>query len=732
VTPSRIALGASLAAVALGPPATGCGGDGADPLPDAIVFLQRVKRNEMGDIFQYTSYTPGARIVKLEPPTADGAVTVLCCDGVDGFGAVDISGYDLSFDAREIVFSAKLSDDQRYGLFVLSLDPATPANGRVEQLPTDPTRDYVQPVFLPGSRILFMTNANVEGDPALQHRDEYERGVTLQLGVMSRDGSDERLGARNLSHRIHPSVLSDGRVLLTQWDHLGDMNAGHLVTIHPDLTTVREAFGKEGTGVSNSYLKAREIQPGRLVAIATSRDRTLQAGALIDVRLGAADGRGGYTRDASEANAEVRILTPEVPRDRAPSSSTVGRYYDAYPLDTGDQPNLLVSWADGPVESGTLAAAGIAADFGIYLYNARRNTRQPIFNDAAMWDIFPRPLVSRPAPPQIADAGKHPFNPEAALIGSLDIYQSSLPEGQFAAGSVWGVRVIEGFSSEEGIPNDFGLTEHEGAAVLGVAPVYDDGSWAALIPANVPVHVQPVDVFGMSLLNEPVWFSGAPGESRFCGGCHESRTGTTVIDPGITQAVARGPADLLSARTRAQRVTTSYTRDQTVGVPWSTALQGVFDDKCVSCHDGVPGAANPSWTVTDPSTGASFTWTFNLSGEQVAYGIGDEMFGGYSASHLSLLGPDMMELEDAGLVVDGTVTVYVEPGNARESALIRKLNPVRQFPAQDPSQRAFPTAQYPPHAASVGAELTADEYYLLVLMADNGGQYYARENAPGL
>ena len=45
--------------------------------------------------------------------------------------------------------------------------------------------------------------------------------------------------------------------------------------------------------------------------------------------------------------------------------------------------------------------------------------------------------------------------------------------------------------------------------------------------------------------------------------------------------------------------------------------------------------------------------------------------------------------------------------------------------------RAFSTSEFPAHAAAVGQELTADEYYLLVLMADLGGQFYSRENAPG-
>jgi hypothetical protein len=725
VKPNRKTFALTIAAATLGSSlAVGCGGDDG-PMDgiDSIVFVQRPRRNEMGDIFQYTSYIPGAHIAKLSPPTADGTLTYICCDQDPAFAQADISGYDLSFDAREIVFAAKLSDQTNYGLFILTLD-----NGNIEQLPTDPNRDYVQPVFLPGDRVLFMTNTNVEeGSP--QHQDEYERGTTLQLGTIGRDGTREILGARNLSHRVHPTVLSDGRVMFTQWDHLGDENSGHLMIANPDLTTSREGYGKEGTGISNSYLKAREIQPGRVITIATARDRTIQAGALLDVRLGLADGQGGYTKDMSEANSDPHLLTPNVPLDREPSFTSVGRYYDAYPLNTNDYPDLLVSWADGPVESGTLGAANQTADFGIYLYNAKRNSRSPIWNDDTMWDVLARPLQPREAPPVIAESGKNQFNENATLIGSMNVYQSSLDDAQFAPGSVYGVRVIEGFSVEEGIPDDFGLTEHEGAAVLGVAPTFSDGSWAALIPANVPVHFQPIDVFGMSLKSEPVWVSGAAGESRFCGGCHESRTDTNPIQPGLTQAIAVGPTDLKADVLRVNRQSTTFTRDGAIGIPWDTALQPIFDNSCAmsGCHDGTPGLANPSWTIMDPTTGASFTWTFNLTGGAANYGVGDEMFSGYSASHLSLMGPMMRDLEDAGLVITGSLKIYVEPGNARGSELITKLDPPQQFPTQNLGVRAFNTGS---HAALMGHELTADEYYLLVTMADAGGQFYARENAP--
>src|SRR5882724_12111749 len=118
-----IAIGAAL--FTLG--SIGCGGgDGENSGPlssiDALVILQRPKRNDTGDIFQYTSYVPGARLVQLQPPTADGKLSTLCCDKAGPeYAKIDISSYDISFDAKSIVFSGKLSDNDTYGLFLLQL-----------------------------------------------------------------------------------------------------------------------------------------------------------------------------------------------------------------------------------------------------------------------------------------------------------------------------------------------------------------------------------------------------------------------------------------------------------------------------------------------------------------------------------------------------------------------------------------------------------------------------------
>src|SRR5690348_15858111 len=100
------------------------------------------------------------------------------------------------------------------------------------------------------------------------------------------------------------------------------------------------------------------MSTGRCIDITTARDRTIQAGALIDIRLGyttTTDGNLSAATAMSEAHASSVILTPNVPLDREPSVATIGRYYDAYPLNAHEHPDLLVSWADGPVETSVLS-----------------------------------------------------------------------------------------------------------------------------------------------------------------------------------------------------------------------------------------------------------------------------------------------------------------------------------------------------------------------------------------
>jgi hypothetical protein len=693
---------------------------------NSIIFLKRAPRNDNGNVFDYTSYVPGGQLVTLTPPAANGQLKVLTSDPT--FATADIMSYDLSFDAQSVVFAAKLDANSNFQIFSMNLD-----GSNLQQL-TEGENDYVYPIYLPGQRIMFMTNKNVEPD-APQFRDEYERAVTAQVGTMSLDGSDQVLGARNVSHRVAPALLPSGRVAYTEWRHMGEVNDGHLRMMNADMSDMREAFGGEkgGDGGTNSYLKARPVQTTtmadgsanyQLVAIGTSRDRTLQAGKLLLIDL-----------NGSEALSDFTDLTPLVPGTNTPSALGVGRYYDAETIGNPNDRRFLTSWADGPVESEFLAMAQTTANFGIYVFDGRSGLRSPIYDDPATWDVLARPVKARPEPAPTSS----PISGTSTTVGSLNVYDSSV--ATIPTGSVVKVRLIEGFSGEEGI-RSFGSTEFDGQSLYGEIPLASDGrSFAAKVPGNVPFHMQVIDKYAMSIVNESVWISGRAGESRFCGGCHENRTTTPATPPGVSANVLSGAVDLDVPRP--QRVFVApgddYAGniDKIRGIPWDKAIQPFLTSNCATCHDGdatKPG--NPTYTVTDATTGTMQTFTFNLTGDKLNIMVGEKMTGDFTQSYISLMGLGEILGEDVVTVVpaDYKKNGYVDPGSAATSDLIKLLNPPQQFPAVDTTMRPFPNPNDPTMPPIVhptelgGTELTPQQYRLLILSIDMGGQFFSREN----
>ncbi len=795
-------LRAGLAALGFAAAAGGCNSSGSSTnvsaLPadvKAITFLQRVKHNDAGNVFDYATFHAGGRLVTLSPPSADGKLTVLfpteaTCTALLGASAAptdvsdcvagaDLMSYDLSFDAKSVVFSARIPGENNFQIFSMNLD-----GSNVQQLTTG-GNDFVYPLYLPGDQILFMSNQNVEAanDPmSQQFRDEYERATTAQVGIMNVDGTKLTLGPRNVSHRVSPALLPDGHVLYTEWMHMGEVNTGHLRMMNTDMTGMKEAFGDElatGNASANSYLKARHVSSKttmvplpdgtstsvtdyQVIAIATSRDRTLQSGQLMLVDL-----------NGSEATSASHNMTPLVPANRTPSPQGIGRYYDAEPVGDEAPGQFLASWSDGPVESEQLDRAKSSADFGIYVFDANNaggqtGGRSPVYNDPKYWDILPRPVKPRVTPPVLASA-VGTTDGASTTIGCLDVTNSSL--FTVPAGSAVKARLIEGFSGEEGGVDMFGTTEFDGQSRYGEIPIQPDRSFAAQVPANVPLHIQLIDKFGMAatvtgshgtasstpVANEDIWFSGRPGEARFCGGCHENRLATTPLAPGVQASVLAGAVNLdvpREARKSMQKATLDANGNLPAGdvpgdvgvrgVPWDLAIQPILDRKCITCHNGDPTKPyNPSYTVTDMTSGTSQTFVFDLRGQKVPVTVGEKMAGDYTASYLSLLGLGEM-LGDDVVSITGTPPNYVVPAAAEASPLMMLLNPPQRFPAVDKTVRAFGSAAFnrtvggtpmdfpgTPHPVDVGGtELTPDEYYLLILNLDMGGQFYFRENLP--
>jgi hypothetical protein len=738
----KSSMGMLMAAAALG---LGCQGgqskDGVLPGVDSVVFAKRAYLSSdgsqdvaggAGQVVDYLRYNPGGGVFVLSPPAPDGKLTELTAD----FEGVDIGGLDLSFDGKEVAFSMRhAADDGHYHLYKALVD----GSERVKQLTFGPYDD-VRPVYAPGKRIAFVTK---QGYTEMgQRADEYNHGreVTQMATISSESGdADRRLCAHNLSHSAEPFMMSDGSIGFSRWEHLGPVNDLKVFRMNPDCTGVLALAGQHNKPF-NSLVQVREIRKGVMVGIATSREGTIQAGAVMQVDTNSSASSAGV----DEQVAAFTSLTPDVPTTgEGLVPSGVGRYRSPFVLSDG---RLLVSWADGDVNE-RLELANTAPKFGVYLYDPKNGSRVRLYDDPDTWDLYAQPVRPREEPPVLPGRLDLPAGPpesaidsEAAVLGSIDITDTSLDEqvrgGQFGQGlplrdalqQAEKVRIIEGFSSEIGALREFGLTMHEGAAILGEADVLSDHSWEALVVPYLPYHLQPIDRFGMSIRNQLLWIAAMPGENRTCGGCHESRarTASATRGPTMAQQLANDRKDF-SKRTIAQR-------DE---LPWYNAVSGpniqdVFDAKCVSCHDGGPNDpfAARFYTVTVPPEeegGEELSYQvpyLKLTSEALdTYYERDTV--SYPASYVSLLYPSAMMGESE---VEGDVPnpPWVVPGAARESRLIQKINAT---PSDERigTEWAWPTGAHPEDLGAPG--LTSEERLMLIRMADLGGQYYSRRNS---
>jgi hypothetical protein len=708
-----------------------------DVLPgvDGIVFAKRAYVTKTGEhdvaggagqVVDYLRYDPGGGVFVLSPPTPNGKLRNLTA----AFKGADIAGLDLSFDGEQAVFAMRHeADEGHYHIYTAALD----GSRRVKQLTFGPYDD-VRPIFVPGKRIAFVTN---EGYTEMGTRaDEYNHGrqVTQMATISSESGdADRRVCSQSLSHAADPFLLSDGSIGFSRWEHLGPVNDVKLFRMNPDCTGMVAVAGQHGKEF-NSLVQVREVSEGVLIGIGTAREGTIQAGAVMRVQ---SDAR-------SEQSASFTSLTPDVPTDReALVPSGVGRYRTPFMLEDG---KLLVSWANGDV-SDRLELANTAPKFGIYLLDPKSGQRMRIYDDPAFWDLYAQPIKARSEPPVrqsrldvSTDPAQADFGATAAVLGSIDIADTSLEEqvqgGQFQKPVALGealkqaekVRIVEGFSSEIGPVRMFGLTMHEGAAILGEAEIQPDRSWEAHVVPYLPYHLQPIDRFGLAIRNELLWIQAMPGETRTCGGCHESRANAAMATQGATLAQQLP----LEHKDFSHVAVADRTELPWYGSKSGSNVQDLFDGKCVSCHDG--GAKDPfagrAYTVTIPPPADDPTQPplmyqipyLKLSSDSLdTYYERDTV--SYPASYVTLLYPSAMmgERQVTGEVPDPP---WVVPGSARQSRLIQKIN-ATPADARAGSEWAWPT---PPHPEDVGVTLTPQERLVLIRMADLGGQYYSRRN----
>jgi hypothetical protein len=708
----------------------------------------------MGQVMDYGRYVPGARLEVRNLTTGD---TRNLIEG-SRYEKADIEGMDLSFDAKKVVFAMKLDGNDNYHIYTANLakgpvDKALPPERQnpygIAQL-TTAAQDDLAPIWLANRNIAFITNQSYTemGTRA----DEYNHGRRVtQIATVSEAGgdADRKVCSQNLSHVFNLFRMKSGQVGYSRWEHLENVNDSKLFAMNPDCTKMVALAGQHDKPANSLVQVAESNDRNVFVAVATDRERTIQAGALVQV-----DARSlADDNNHDEERAEFQVLTPSVPRGG--DVSPVGRYRSPHVLPDG---RLLVSWADGFVNDVNELSA-TPPDFGIYLYDAKTRKNALVYNDKETWEVNAQPVIKTDEPPLLSGVQTSQDTTRPLQIGSVDVRQTSLfslhkntvSGAQFtettpmdqALGKAVKVRIIEGFSSEAA-PNVtmFGLTMAEGAAIIGEAPVQPDGSWLAAVPPFIPMHLQAVDEFELAIRSQTTWIQGMPGESRVCGGCHEDRTAPN--NPTAQQQTIAATQMQNFMNPIVDRV--EYPWQMTTGTVGANSLeiQKILDAKCVSCHNGTTNGneAQEFYTVTmtDRMTGVMTPYKLarlDLSSTPVTVTY-DRRTATYPASYVSIFYPAALSMEmGQGTTIMGTVPPqWGVPSDARHSALIEKVNITGSI---DSSRTAWALGEAysdtnikggtrSMHPENVGGSLTRDERKALIRTFDMGGQFYSRQN----
>jgi len=701
----------------------------------------------MGQVMDYGRFMPGGKL-ELYNLKTDEKTNIIA-----DYPTADVSSVDVSFDGTTVLFTMKKDEDDNYHVYSSGVDRGLDGKFAVTQLTFGPYDDQ-QAIFSPGGRIVFTTNQSYTEMGTRADEYNHARAVT-QLATITTIGgdADRKLCSQNLSHIITLFPMHDGRVGFSRWEHLENINDVKVFAMNPDCTQIVALSGQHGKP-GNSMVQVTESNtPNVFYGIVTNRENTIQAGALVklDARSSDPQAQGQFDEEKSQEEA-YDILTPAVPR--GDEASPIGRYRSPSTLPDG---RVMVSWAEGNVdESNELSLS--PPDYGLYWYNESQAQNQLIVNDEKVWELYAHAITARPEPPIIASIQHSADSSTPTTFGSINIRETSLSArhndsvsgAQFtrstpteeALAQANRVRIIEGFSTE-GSPNHtmFGLTMAEGAAILGEAKVESDGSWLADLPPYVPVHLQPIDEFDLSIRSQTTWIQGMPGESRVCGGCHEDRNQANLPSVGagsLTIAAGRGPENFMKPV------------DSRTEYPWAYAndannpneIQALLNARCVSCHNGTTNGDKPqefyTVTMTNEVMGTSTNYKvarMDLTDTPVTVYY-DRQVASWPSSYVSLFYPAAMSMDMGKISVTGTVPPkWAIPSDARNSLLIEKLNVTS---IKTPSKYAWPLGESFTDADVAGgtrtdhaklAGLTRDELVKLIRTIDMGGQYYARQNS---
>lgn len=574
-----------------------------------IVYAQR-NLDAIGDPTDGVTFSAGGDLMYK-----DASIPVITPINItSGYtqGQGDVSDPATNADATKVVFSMRGPNDETFSLWEMDV-----ASRQFTRLMSDSVAaelgDDVDPAYLPDGRIVFTSNRQKrmlemqldQNIAAHKTLDEYEREEALQLHVFDPATQDLTQISFNQSHDRNPTVLRDGRIMFSRWDHLANRNHFPIFTVNPDGTDLFVLYGAFSPG--NTMLHPMEQQNGRIMTTLMPLSGTDEGGSLISIDT------ANYSEHCEPApgvpegcngQANVHFNNRFVSDDG--SFSPGGRYTTPMPLWDGTN-RAIVSYAIAPnaqfggIPTETNPANGAVTQvFGptkyqIWMLDFSQQLARVVQVDSpgkALVDpvaLFPRNLndhqailPNTPVDPVLAAEPNGLGGAGMGVLGVRSVYHTDfldimgnsvlapgLGENIPNAGGVpnllamkdpnsvsylnrpgYFARVTRALPTPPGISrNAIGRTNFEMQEVLGYVPVEPDGSLLAKVPADSALTISILDGAGRAFQTHTNWLQVRPGETRTCNGCHSPRRAESSIN---VSPIAGSHANALGAETMAE------------------------------------------------------------------------------------------------------------------------------------------------------------------------------------